>query len=60
MTARAIDTSVMPRARVARPGTGVTGWGARLIAGLLLLADAWVEAQEMARAAHERNPFVDW
>ena len=33
---------------------------ARLVATLVMLMDAFVEAQDVARAAHKRLPFVDW
>ncbi len=33
---------------------------ARFAAALAMMMDAFVEAQEVARAAHKRLPFVDW
>lgn len=33
---------------------------ARLIAAFAMLMDVFVEAQDVARAAHKRLPFVDW
>ena len=33
---------------------------ARLAAALAMMLDVFVEAQDMARTAHKRLPFVDW
>jgi len=33
---------------------------ARLTAALAMMLDVFVEAQDVARAAHKRLPFVDW
>ena len=33
---------------------------ARLIAAFAMLLDVFVEAQDVARAAHKRLPFADW
>ncbi|MBI2714874.1 MAG: hypothetical protein HYX37_10525 [Rhizobiales bacterium] len=32
----------------------------RFIAALAIVLDVFVEAQDAARAAHKRLPFVDW
>ena len=33
---------------------------ARLVAAIAMVLDVFVEAQDAARAAHKRLPFVDW
>ena len=43
---------------------GERGWfvrtGSRFIATAKAVHEAFLEAQEMARAAHRKYPFVDW
>ena len=33
---------------------------ARLVAALAMVLDVFAEAQDAARAAHQRLPFADW
>lgn len=33
---------------------------ARFVAALVMMMDVFAEAQDKARAAHERLPFADW
>ncbi len=60
MTARALNTAGVARPHVARPLPDVSSWDKRFIASLLTLLDAWLEARELARAAHRKYPFADW
>jgi hypothetical protein len=32
----------------------------RFVAAIAMMLDVFVEAQDVARAAHKRLPFVDW
>ncbi len=60
MTARALNTAGVARPHIAHPLPNVSSWGKRFLAYVILLADAWVEARELARAAHRKHPFVEW
>lgn len=51
--------STLPLRAPQVPTLPVTGL-ARAVAVVLAAIDAFVEAQEMARAAHKKYPFADW